>query len=590
MRKNFFFFNFFCLYSLEKTNLIFIVRLLCFLEFIKRGNYLEKNKISFFSLIKFRKELNIFFSWSDKNYIKFNPKFFQKKKSICFNSFVVYPINKYTAFSENILEQFFFQKLISNWFFFLKKMVDYGVKTDFKKFCFDINGLKKKEKVYKKTFIQINFKNIQKTDLLSKSFSNLKNLTSLISIERNLFGINTNIFFLSLGFLKVNSLVRVHFKNPFLCDFFRKNLQKLFFYEFEPILFSLIRFDPNKGIFFSKIKSFPFEILPSKAKIPVKISLELKKNLYSHKNPILKNKNYRIIRNTPSLYPERFDSGLKLIKRKGISSWIRKKDYFVEDLLKRKGCEFSFTFVFLKKAEDFFNEEFGIIHLTQFDKTFREDQLDIWLNPMLVQSLNFNTGLIEVIPNSVSIHDFKRNLDKKKQNFNDFYLTKSVKFIESLVGYSLFCFFLQVKDRHNANILLNPHKRHIHIDFGFIMGDYPGNLRFEASNFKFSKEFISEIGGKNKEGYELFKDLFIRGFFSIRKNFAKFFCISRKLLFNNFDNYSKRNKINQFQKRIHISKKDNFLIKFIISLIEDSAEDWKTLQYDRYQLHASGIN
>jgi phosphatidylinositol kinase/protein kinase (PI-3 family) len=196
---------------------------------------------------------------------------------------------------------------------------------------------------------------------------------------------------------------------------------------------------------------------------------------------------------------------------------------------------------------------------------------------------------MEIIPNSISIHDLKKNCRKKKKK-KEFFTKKSQKFIESLVGYSLFCFFLQVKDRHNANILLNPHNRLIHIDFGFIMGENPGNLSFEASNFKFSKEFILEIGGKKKEGYELFKDLFLRGFFAIRKNFAKLFRTSRKLLFNNSENYSKKNKLGKFQKRINISKKDNFLIKFIISFIEESAESWKTYQYDRYQLHASGIN
>lgn len=588
-KEKFFFFNFSCLYSNEKANFIFMVRFFCFLEFIKKDHFLEKNKSSFFSLLKFRKEMNLFFSSYGKSDVKFKNTFFGKKNFKSFNSFVLSPINKNIFFSNHILKQFFTQKIIFSHFFFLKKTFYFKIKGGCGKFCLLITDSKSATEFYKQKLFRIKFKNIQKLDLLSKSFSNLKNLTGLISIHRNLLGIKTNTFFLSLGFLKVDSLLKVHAKNVFLLNFLQNNRQKIFFYIFEPILFSLIRFDSKKGFFFSKIKSFPFEILPSKARIPIKVCLKLKKNLFSYKNPIEKNKFSDAIKKTSSLNFKKFNYNQKFSEDEKNASWNSMKEFFFVNLLKEKRSEFSITFFFLKKAEDFFNEEFGIIHLSQFDKIFREDQLDIWVNPILIQSLNFNTGYMEIIPNSISIHDLKKNYLKKKKD-KKFSTKKSQKFIESLVGYSLFCFFLQVKDRHNANILLNPHNRLIHIDFGFIMGENPGNLSFEASNFKFSKEFILEIGGKRKEGYELFKDLFLRGFFSIRKNFAKLFRTSRKLLFNNIEIYSKKNKLGKFQKRINISKKDNFLIKFIISFIEESAESWKTYQYDRYQLHASGIN
>mmetsp|Transcript_33452 Transcript_33452/g.84538 ORF Transcript_33452/g.84538 Transcript_33452/m.84538 type:complete len:131 (-) Transcript_33452:1786-2178(-) len=75
----------------------------------------------------------------------------------------------------------------------------------------------------------------------------------------------------------------------------------------------------------------------------------------------------------------------------------------------------SFFFFFLfKKAEDFLNEEFVTIHLSQFDKIFREEQLNIWINPFLIQSLSFNSGFMEIIPNSLSIHDLRKNFGNSK--------------------------------------------------------------------------------------------------------------------------------------------------------------------------------
>ena len=72
-------------------------------------------------------------------------------------------------------------------------------------------------------------------------------------------------------------------------------------------------------------------------------------------------------------------------------------------------------------------------------------------------------------------------------------------FVESMAGYSLVCSFLQIKDRHNGNIMLDERGHIIHIDFGFMLSNSPGGVNFEAAPFKLTRELL-EVMDSNSEG------------------------------------------------------------------------------------------
>lgn len=138
---------------------------------------------------------------------------------------------------------------------------------------------------------------------------------------------------------------------------------------------------------------------------------------------------------------------------------------------------------FIVKSGDDLNKEVLALQLIHyFMKVFQEEHLDIYMKPYQILSTGYQCGLIEFLEGSMSIDKIKKTYSHKDFTLRQFfhlqfgqsyglaYQKAVINFIRSLVGYSLFTFLIQVKDRHNANILLDAEGHILHIDFGFILG------------------------------------------------------------------------------------------------------------------------
>ena len=115
--------------------------------------------------------------------------------------------------------------------------------------------------------------------------------------------------------------------------------------------------------------------------------------------------------------------------------------------------------------------------------------------------------MIDVVPNATSRDEMGR---AKINDLLGFFIGKyggedtipfqraRLNFIQSMAAYSVACYILQIKDRHNGNIMIDGEGHIVHIDFGFIFDISPGGdvLKFEKSPFKLSQEMIDIMGGK----------------------------------------------------------------------------------------------
>ena len=91
----------------------------------------------------------------------------------------------------------------------------------------------------------------------------------------------------------------------------------------------------------------------------------------------------------------------------------------------------------------------------------------------------------------------------------------------SLAAYSMVCYILAIKDRHNGNILLDRHGHLVHIDFGFVLGRAPGGVAsLEASvPFKLTREMVDVLGGPRAPLFtETFVELCTAALRSVREH------------------------------------------------------------------------
>jgi phosphatidylinositol 4-kinase len=166
------------------------------------------------------------------------------------------------------------------------------------------------------------------------------------------------------------------------------------------------------------------------------------------------------------------------------------------------------------------------------------------------------SGTLEVVPNAVSRDQLGKKVDgglyeyfldkygpPTSDAFQQVFILTIVKgfnksyqarknFIKSMAAYSVVCYILQIKDRHNGNILIDEEGHLIHIgrkcirillcninlDFGFIFDTSPGgDFGFEIAPFKLSAEMIEIMGGRpDAEPFKWFMVLSTRAFLAAR--------------------------------------------------------------------------
>mmetsp|Transcript_23302 Transcript_23302/g.66285 ORF Transcript_23302/g.66285 Transcript_23302/m.66285 type:complete len:886 (-) Transcript_23302:64-2721(-) len=255
--------------------------------------------------------------------------------------------------------------------------------------------------------------------------------------------------------------------------------------------------------------------------------------------------------------------------------------------------------VVVKGGDDLRQELLASQVIKQFSAIFKEAGLPLWLYEAEVLVANSSSGFMECFHDTMSVNGIKKHFPGQslaeifQVAFADRLFQAKQNFIESYAAYSLVVWFLQVKDRHNDNLLMMSTGHVVHLDFGFMLSNSPGgNIGFESSPFKLTQEFLDVMDGECSDQYEYFRTLVIRGFLEARKHVDRIILPVRMLLTG-----SKLPCFREGPEAVLQSLHDRFFVNLteaaciekIAELIDTSVNNWRTIQYDNYQRIFNGI-
>lgn len=236
--------------------------------------------------------------------------------------------------------------------------------------------------------------------------------------------------------------------------------------------------------------------------------------------------------------------------------------------------------------------------IATFRSIFNNVGLDVYVYPYRVTATAPGCGVIDVLPNSIS----RDMLGREAVNgLYEYFVSKygaenSIRFqearnnfVKSMAAYSVISYLLQLKDRHNGNIMIDDTGHILHVDFGFCFDIAPGGVRFERAPFKLTSEMVSVMGGTTtSQSYIWFEELCVKAFLASRPHAEKICHLVTLMLGSGLPCF-KPQTINHLRQRFVLEKSERDAAAFMKELVKKSYGSYSTKGYDQFQLLTNGI-
>ncbi|TQS36322.1 hypothetical protein Golomagni_03231 [Golovinomyces magnicellulatus] len=272
--------------------------------------------------------------------------------------------------------------------------------------------------------------------------------------------------------------------------------------------------------------------------------------------------------------------------------------------------------VIVKTGADLRQEAFACQLIQVCHEIWKDEKTPVWVKRMRILVSGESSGLIETITNGVSLHSIKRcltlsaiesgqNPRRRIASLKDHFLKAFGSpqssayhaavdaFKRSLAAYSIISYVLQLKDRHNGNVLIDNEGHIIHIDFGFMLSNSPGSVGFEAAPFKLTQDYVDVLGGVSSKNFEDYKQLCKQAFQALRHSADKIIDLvkimgreSKMPCFTNGIQQVATSLRQRFQLQMSADEAQQFVET---DLIMKSLGSYYTRLYDTFQYRTQGI-
>ncbi|TPX38337.1 hypothetical protein SmJEL517_g00322 [Synchytrium microbalum] len=246
-----------------------------------------------------------------------------------------------------------------------------------------------------------------------------------------------------------------------------------------------------------------------------------------------------------------------------------------------------------KVGDDCRQDVLALQLMSIFKGIFTSVGLDLYLFPYRVVATEPGCGVIEIIPNSISRDMMGREKVNSTFEFGTVDAVRFQKardaFVRSLAASSLILYILQIKDRHNGNIMFDEEGHILHIDFGFILEIAPGGIKFESAPFKLTQEMIAVLGGDNTPSYRLFSELVVKAYLASRPYAEEIIQMVTLMLESSLPCFKGPSTIKNLRERFQLNKTERQAAEFMIARIRESHGNSRTILYDQFQNLQNGI-
>ncbi|KAG2132611.1 hypothetical protein BD769DRAFT_1666055 [Suillus cothurnatus] len=261
-----------------------------------------------------------------------------------------------------------------------------------------------------------------------------------------------------------------------------------------------------------------------------------------------------------------------------------------------------------KVGDDCRQDVLALQVIAMFKNIFTNIGLTLYLFPYRVTATAAGCGVIDVVPNATSRDEMGR---ATVNDLLDFFISKyggeetlafqraRLNFIQSMAAYSVACYILQIKDRHNGNIMIDGEGHIVHIVLHFTTANMPtdllviylrpGGVKFEPSSFKLTHEMVVLMGGRYSQGYELFQHLTVKAFLAIRPHADQLVSTVQLMLGTGLPSFKGEPTIKRLKDRFALGLNERQAAEWMMGIIRNAHENVRSTAYDEFQRIQNGI-